>query len=129
MNNSLPYEKLPTNVEDFRERREIASARTLNDIVDEIVLTLYRNEKFRRFLDAVYDEQAVEGSLAADNIMAATMIRDEAKRLSRPEAADQKLATLSKSHGVVLRRYKATRKARRDMIGGKVVPPDENNGE
>lgn len=129
MANSLPYERLPSNVEDFRERRDIGGTRTLNDIVDEINLTLYRNEKYRRYLDAVYDEQAVEGSLAADNIMAATMIRDEAKRLGRPEAADQKLATISKALGVVLRRYKATRKARRNMVDGKIVPEDDGNNE
>jgi hypothetical protein len=128
MNTSLPYEKLPSNVEDFRERRALSAHRTLNDIVEEITLTLYRTEKFRKYIDAVYDEQAVEGSLAADNIMAATMIRDEAKRLGRPEAAEQKLATLSKSLGVVLRRYNASRKARRDMIGGEIVPAT-NNGD
>ena len=128
MSDGLPYEKLPSNVEDFRARRVFGGERTLNDIVEEIALNLYRTEKFRRFNDAVYDEQAVEGSLAADNVMAATMIREEAKRLQRPEAAEQKLATLSKALGVVLRRYKASRKQRRNMVGGKVVPEDDNGG-
>jgi hypothetical protein len=126
MTNSLPYEKLPSNVEDFRDRRALAASRTLNDIVEEIALTLYRTEKFRKYIDAVYDEQAAEGSLAADNVMAAMMIREEAKRIQRPEAAEQKLATLSKALGVVLRRYRASRKQRRNMMGGEVVPAEEN---
>jgi hypothetical protein len=121
---SLPYKKLPTTVEEFREWRQNATNRTLNDIVEELHLTLYRDEKYRAFLDAVWDEQAVEGSLAADNIMAAQMLRELAKKQGRIEAAGQKLSTLAKSLGVVLRRYDATRKLRRDMVGGQVYPDD-----
>lgn len=128
----LPYERLPTNVEDFRERRLFGGARTINDMVEEIALTLYRTEKFRKLLEAVYDEMAVEGSLSADNIMAAITIRDEARKIGRPEIFELKLATISKALGVVLRRYQSSRKQRRNQLGGKPVPEERNerdNGE
>ena len=70
------------------------------------------NDKFNRYLQAVYDEQAVEGSLAADNIGAAIMIREKAIELGLP-LADEKWATISKSLGVVLRRYGLSRKERK----------------
>jgi hypothetical protein len=76
----------------------------------------------------VYDEQAVEGSLAADNVMAATMIREYAKKVDEDHAlANEKLATISKALGVVLRRYEISRKERRNMIHGETVPGD--NGD
>ena len=127
MADSLPYKKLPNTVEEFRDWRDVSSNRNLNDIVEELHLILYRDDKYRLFLDAVYDEQAIEGSLGADNIMAAQMIRDLAKKQNRPEAAAQKLATISKSLGVVLRRYNASRKLRRDTVGGKVYPNHDSS--
>jgi hypothetical protein len=65
----------------------------------------------------------VEGSLAADNIMAAEMIRDKAKAAGS-ELASEKLATISKALGVVQRRYGFSRKERRNMVRGEIVPGD-----
>jgi hypothetical protein len=87
-------------------------------------LQLIENEHYRAFLSAVYDEQAIEGSLAADNAMAATMIREQAKAIGNVELANEKLATIAKGLGVVLRRYGVHRKQRRDMLGGKFIPAD-----
>ena len=50
----------------------------LNDMVEEIHTKCYENEKYRAYLDGVWDEQCVEGSLAADNFKAAEMIRERA---------------------------------------------------
>ena len=52
-------------------------------MVEEIHLMLYEDDDYQRFLYAVYDEQAIEGSLAADNIMAAGMIRDKAGKVDK----------------------------------------------
>ena len=73
-------------------------------------------------LTAIYDEQAVEGSLSADNVMAAQMIRERANKIDGSEVKDEKLATISKSLGVVLRRYGASRKERRQTVHGEIVP-------
>jgi hypothetical protein len=103
--------------------RKGAEKRTLNDYVDDIHKALWDNdEKYRRLLDAVYDEDAVEGSLAIDNAKAAEIIRDwatEGKRV--PYIADKKLATIVKALNTVLRRYKMTRKERAHTMAGELI--------
>jgi hypothetical protein len=84
--------------------------RNLNDLVEEVHLALVDNEKYRALLSAVCDEQAVEGSLTTDTIVAARMIRERAMSMGPVELAHEKLATISKALGVVLRRYGWSRK-------------------
>lgn len=118
---------LPETVEEFRARRKVVTKKTLNDTVEEYHLKLYDRDDYSRLLYAVYDEQAVEGSLAADNILAASMLREEARRDGNVELSREKLATIAKSLGVVLRRYGESRKERRNMVGGQIVETEENN--
>jgi hypothetical protein len=113
----------------FRAMRKSKSVRTLNDAVEEIHLTLFNDEKYHAYHDAVYDEQAVEGSLSADNLMAAQLIRNYAMSKGRTEVAKEKLATISKALGVVLNRYNLGRRSRRNMLGGEIVPDANGNGE
>jgi hypothetical protein len=101
--------------------------RTLNDLVEDIHRELVGDEKYREYLRAVYDAHAVEGSLAADNVLAAMMIRDKAKARSITEVANEKLAIINMSLGVVLRRYHASRKQRRNMVAGEEVPSENGN--
>ena len=118
---------LPANTTDMMAQRKTALRRTLNDHVETIHLQLYEDAKYQRLLDAVYDEDAVEGSLSADNLLAAQMIRQHAEENNRdPYVAEKKLATLSKALGIVLRRYGMSRRERARMIDGETV---ENNGE
>ena len=112
-------------------QRFLKSQRTINDLVEDVHRGLLDNEKksekYRSFLHAVYDEQAVEGSLAADNIESARMIREEAAENNDRELSGEKLATIAKALGVVLRRYHASRKERRQMIDGEIV--EGNSGD
>lgn len=102
--------------------------RTLNDLVEEIHIELVNsNENYRKFLDAVYDEQAVEGSLVADNLEAARIIREAALKERKVAVSNQKLATLSKALNLVLKRYNQSRKDRRNTVGGHRV--DDTGGE
>jgi hypothetical protein len=116
---------LPERIEDWE--RQIKAERTLNDLVEDIhrVLT-NESAAYRGYLRAVYDAHAVEGSLAADNILAAMLIRDKAKEIGSTEVAEEKLAIINLSLGVVLRRYKASRKQRRNMVHGEEVPNDND---
>src|SRR6185312_5657337 len=112
---------LPATTSDLLGQRKFEMKRTLNDHVETIHLKLYENEDYQRLLDAV------EGSLAADNLLAAKMIRDFAIADGfDPYVADKKLATIAKALGVVLRRYGVSRKERSRMIDGETVEP---NGE
>jgi hypothetical protein len=118
---------LPERIEDWE--RQIKAERTLNDLVEDIHRILVNEDpKYRSYLRATYDAHAVEGSLAADNVLAAMIIREKAKEIGSNEVATEKLAIINLSLGVVLRRYKASRKQRRNMVGGEEVPSD-NNGE
>jgi hypothetical protein len=95
--------------------------RTLNDHVDDIHRALWTNPQYRRALEAVHDEDAIEGSLAADNLVAATIIRDYARQNGHEHVADKKLATIVKAMSVVLRRYGISRKERALTIGGRML--------
>ena len=116
---------LPAKLEDWH--RVIKAERTLNDLVEDIHRELVNDVKYREYLRAVYDAHAVEGSLAADNVLAAMMIRDKAKERSISEVANEKLAIINMALGVVLRRYHASRKQRRNMVAGEEVPNDNGN--
>ena len=118
---------LPITVEEMIAKRTMPDKRTLNDYVDDIHKALWAvsNEEYQKLLDAVYDEDAVEGSLAIDNAKAAEIIRNWALQDDRmPYVATKKLATIVKALNVVLKRYKMTRKERASTIDGRVV-----NGE
>jgi hypothetical protein len=119
--------KLPDTVEEFKQWRETKPRRTLNDFVEQLHLELYNNQRYFKLLDGTTDEDTVEGSCGADNVLAAMMLRDLAKEKAIKEVAEKKIATIVKSLGVVLSRYKATRKQRRNTVGGVYVPPE--NGE
>jgi len=102
--------------------------RTLNDLVEDIHRVLVNeNAEYRAYLRAVYDAHAVEGSLAADNVMAAMIIRQKAVDIGSTEVAQEKLAIINLALGVVLRRYHSSRKQRRNTVDGEEVPSD--NGE
>ena len=118
--------ELPATAAEHLEHRQLKKERTLNDQVEELHLILVENPQYRAYLRAVVDPQAVEGSLSTDNVMAAMMIRDRAKKVDS-EVKDEKLATIILSLGVVLRRYGFSRKQRRNELGGKIVPQDNED--
>jgi hypothetical protein len=88
-----------------------SSTRHRHDQVDALFIMLFEEENptFRRYLKA---RDHVEGSLAADTFMAALMIRDRAKLLKLP-IAREKLATIVRVLGVVLRARGLGREERR----------------
>src|SRR6516165_3251082 len=104
--------KLPDTVSDVLAHRKLKHRPTLNE-----------DDQFQSYLDAVYDEQAIEGSLAIDNAKAAELIRDKAKA-SGNRVSHEKLATIVKSFNVVLRRYGFSRKERRNQVAGTMVTPE-----
>ena len=120
---------LPSNLAGWMERR-IQNDRTLNDYVEEVHKQLLGNKdpetraRYNAYLYATYDEQAVEGSLSADNTLSAKMIREAAAEDNPIKR--EKLATISKALVVVLRRYHLSRKERRLKIGDEII--SDNGG-
>jgi len=94
---------------------------TLNDLVQDVHSTLMDNEEYLRLLEATEDPQAVEGSLSADNHMAAQMIRQKAIELNSP-VKDRNIASISHALNIVMRRYNLSRSERKRMLAGVSVP-------
>jgi hypothetical protein len=117
---------MPSTTEKWLEDRKLKSEPTLNDLVEQLHWKLVSNEKYRSFLEAVWDEDAVEGSLSADNHKAAEMLREFARKDDSNIIGTKKLATIVKALNVVLRRYHKSRKERRHMVAGEIVPNDNN---
>jgi hypothetical protein len=120
---------LPETIADWV--RAIKAERNLNDQVEDLHRVLVgENEKYRKYLRATYDQHAVEGSLSADNVFASMLLRDKAKQVDpNGDVANEKIAVINLALGVVLRRYKASRKQRRQTVGGQVVPNEDNGAE
>jgi hypothetical protein len=117
---------LPTNIDDWV--RHIKAERTINDLVEDIHRILVNESpEYREYLRAVHDAKAVTGSLSFDNCKACEMIQAKAIEIGSKDVAEEKLAIINLALGVVLRRYRVSRKQRRNMLAGVEVQPD--NGE
>lgn len=89
--------------------------RTFNDHVELIHFRLIDDAGYRRYLSADCNAQAIEGSLDTDDIMAAKMIRDKAKEICNLEVGEAQLTAIAKALRVVVRRYRLSRKERREL--------------
>jgi len=90
---------LPEKIEDWQ--RQIGAERTLNDLVEDVHRILVNESpKYREYLRAVYDQHAVELSLAADNVFACIMIREKAKAIGSTEVAEEKIGVINLALGV-----------------------------
>lgn len=127
MSNNLIKRPLPTSVVEMEGQRVVQDRVNLNDMVEAMHKRLYSNPVYFALIDGVWDSESVEGSLAADNYKAADMIREEAKSQGIAMLAGKNWATISKSLGVVLRRFQIDRKTRRQTVDGERVPDGNGN--
>lgn len=102
---------------------------SLNDLVEQIHLRLWDEDGYQAYWLAVYNDQAVEGSLVADTHEAARMVRDFARDHIDDNGffaliASEKLSTIMKSLGVVAKRYGISRAERRNRVSGVDVDVD-----
>lgn len=116
---------LPRTTEGLLALRKTVKARTLNDYVEECHIAIWEDPDYLLAIEAVYDEDAIEGSLSADDYIAAGLIRKYAKDKNIVFVRDKKLATILKALKNVWKRYGITRKERKNTIGGEAVPPGE----
>lgn len=104
---------LPKTVSALMDQQKNKTLKTLHDQVTVIYLSLYETKEFQELLEAVYNEQSVEGTMAIDDVEAARMLRDYAESEGNGYVARQKLGTLVRSLRVVMRRYRVGREERR----------------
>jgi hypothetical protein len=115
--------RVPANLDDWQ--RKIKEKQNLNDLVETCIRAIMKTdlaELLSAFLSPLYDEETIEGSLAADNLEAANLVREYAKA-NKPFAdlAGKKKATIGKAIRVVMRRYHLGARERRQTVGGEIV--------
>src|SRR5262245_35427998 len=66
----LKVSPLPATTEDLIPLRKLKARRTINDMVEDIVVKLWDDEDFRRLVDGVTDSDCTEGSMDIDDVLA-----------------------------------------------------------
>jgi hypothetical protein len=104
---------LPATRSELLAGYKLKRRRNINDLVEEIIVKLWDNdENFMKYVEAIYDSDAVEGSLVEDDTMAALIIRDVARKEKQTEVADKNLHTIKLAMKVGLRRFGVSRPER-----------------
>ena len=107
--------RLPTTRADWLPHRKVKTKRTFNDIVESTHLAALDqlDGSYKGLFDAIYNKDAVEGSLKHDSIAAAAKLRSYAEEQHIPEISGATLLAIEKAQNVSLRRYGFSRKERR----------------
>lgn len=113
----VPVPPVPAKAEDWEANLKIKVPMSLNNRAHEIFKRLCENEKFLSYINAAYDEEAVEGNTIADQLQAAEMIRDEARKMGDVVVMKSNLWALRKALRVVLDRYAMLPEQRRRRLG------------
>src|SRR5262245_9599626 len=101
---------LPQTRADLLAQYKLKRKRSINDLVEEIIVKLWvSDDDFMKYVEAIYDSQAVEGSLAEDDTMAAQIIRNFARKENHAEVGMQNLHTIKLAMRVGLRRFDVDR--------------------
>lgn len=111
---------LPATKEDWLAERRIKDAPNILDWVEDIHLSLLANDDkrdhYQAYINAIYDSQAVEGTMECDDQEAARMIRETAVATDpNHPLGKEKLKSIIKAWKSVLRRYRKSRKERRQL--------------
>jgi hypothetical protein len=99
-------------------RRRHKDVRSLIDDTDKVNQALWEDPQYRQYFNAGYNDQAVEGSLAADDHRAASMVKTKAQEMGIESVATAKDHHLVIALHRVLGRYGLTRKERRAAMNG-----------
>jgi hypothetical protein len=114
---------LPETRADLLAQYKLKRKRSINDLVEEVIVKLWDvDDDFMKYINAIYDSQAVEGSLEEDDTMAAQIIRNVAKKEQRVEVASQNLHTIKLALRVGLRRFDVDRPTREENA---MIPPPQ----
>ena len=103
---------LPETRTDLLTHYKLKRKRTINDLVEDIVVKIWEEEEFQRLVSAIYDSDAVHGSMGDDDVMAALMIKQFADREKHTEVASRNLHTVKLAMRVALRRFSQDRGGR-----------------
>lgn len=110
---------LPANVTELLAQRVVKRTVTLLDEVEQAMTELFGEEQFKQYREALDNDNTVEGSVFADDICAAQMIRKKAEEMGLRQIAEADLTTISQKLRAAERRFNASRRQRKN------APPDE----
>lgn len=94
----------------------------IHDHVEPLFINLWDEEEFRQYFNGVYDSDCAEGSIKADEHMAAMRVRESAIEAGDHFLAKKNIATIVKSLHVVMNRFGLNRSQRRQMVGDQRIP-------
>ena len=118
--------RLPTTIAELATLRKSVRTRNLNDEVDDINTRLWENPDYRKWFEALWPTDTIEGSFHDDEHEAARMVREYAQVNQFPIAASAKIASITRSLGVVHRRFAGmSRKERQQSVNGERVDLSE----
>jgi hypothetical protein len=121
---------LPETRDDLLAQYKLKRRRSINDLVEEVIVKLWDNDdNFMKYVEAIYDSQAIEGSMDDDDVMAALIIRDTAKRDKHVEVADQNVHTIKLAMRVALRRFDLGRGQRYNLAELPAPTPSSSDAE
>jgi len=114
---------LPANVTELEAQRITAATVSLLDQVEQVMLKLYEEPEFKKYREALEDDNTVEGSVFADDICAAQMIRKRAEVMGLHQVMDADLTLLSQKLRAAERRFNIARKQRANAPDEPVATP------
>ena len=103
---------LPETRSDLLAQYKLKRKRNINDLVEDIVIKIWEDEDFQKYIEAIYDSEAVTGSKDDDTVMAALMIKQYAEKNGHVEVAAKNLHTVKLAMCVVLRCFNQGRSDR-----------------
>ena len=105
---------LPANVTDLLAQRVVKRTVTLLDEVEQAMTAIYDEPQYMRFREAIDNGDAVEGSIFADDIVSAQMIRKKAEVLGLHQVEEADLTLIAQKLRAAERRFNASRKQRKN---------------
>jgi len=113
--NSITQIELPATSKDLLAQSEPAPPSSLFAGVWDLHHKLYDDPDYKQYLNAYNRDMAVEGSITCDEVKAAEMIRDEAKKQGLVMIQSAKLAEIIRPLRRVMKKGNIARKQRREL--------------
>lgn len=113
MSKHAPVKAFPKNVTNLEEQRIVKRTVTLLDEVEQTMLVLFEDPKYRTYREALDTDTTVEGSIFADDVVAAQMIRNKAEEMGLRQVMEANLTTISQKLRRAEARFNASRNQRK----------------
>jgi hypothetical protein len=112
---------VPAKAEDWALYRGLKKSRDPNDLVEECHLAALKAKYpgYYDYINARKDEEAVTGRIADDDVIAAHMLKEFAKKQGYDEVANMKASEIKRRLRTVLRRYPNLTRQSRALLNGR----------